>query len=325
MAWSQRHWLFLRVLPLLLAVTSAGCEGNTVGDAELGRTWGHDLIQARINTRASDPIDARSLGDTPELARRVFDMPFKEVAARLNGFQYVGTSQFTIRQGERRTEVFEDTLIVPAPNGWRVVQKNRDGDIVREHTLINHTHHVRNGTGQLRTNQAADIPGTRALKEAFSPLSTFTSWYGPRIGLVLARSRRLFGKTTVGYRLQLLTGPDLIDVPALNRRFRPKLLSGKLILDAETSAPLKARISGAFDIEPVESLNPKSSKDRPWGQLEFELTFEFKPSEEGLLTIEDAIAPISRRTVDLDPLGFLTRETQTSTVIGGPRRKRSQP
>lgn len=303
------------IAPLLLAASLSGCgscaDGGRATEAEGARVWGRDKIRADVAARAGEPIDARSLND-PELRRRVLGMSLEEIGARIGALTYSGQSRFWVERRGNHIEIYEDTRIEMNTQGeWRVTQRDEDGRLMREKYAVHGLFYVRNGKGKLRTQGVADEPGGKTLSQAFSPLSHFTGWFGDRLDLVPDGSGLVEGRSVVGYRFRLGPGPDLIEDPNRpGKKLRPRKLSGRLQVDADTGAPLAVALRGRIDVAPP-------SEASQWGRLEVELDAKIGPRADTPIVVPESVPPIARRPVDLDPLGFLEGATRTSTVIGG--------
>lgn len=305
----------IRLLPLVL-ISTAGCGGcgaeEKANAVENTRLWGRDKLAADVAARAEMPLDARAATEDATVRARILEMPFEEVVARIGFATYRGRARFTLERNEQRVDVFEDTLIEQALHGsWRVLQRDEDGDVLREKVYSNGLFYSRNGNGQLRLDGVADKPGSLTRQEAFEPLSAFTAWFGPRLALSPAGSGLSKGRAVVKYKLSLGAGPELVEDPRRpGKRLKPRSLSGELRVDADTGAPMGAQLKGRLDVEP-----PPGGTE--WGRLSVDLDFTIAPRSGDPLVVTDAVPPIERRPKDLDPLGFLERKTRTSTVIGG--------
>ena len=305
-------YLTSTLITLALLPGCGSCGGDEVTRAEGERLWGRVRVAAETAQRARDPIDARQLATNPETAARVLTMPIEEIIARIGFLKYQGKAGFVLERNGHRVEVFEDTLIEHGLNGgWRVLQRDDKGVILREKIHSNGLYYVRNGPGKLRLQGAADALNDATRDQAFEPLSTFTSWFGPRLGMERTGSGLLHGRSVIRYRLGLVAGPSLVEAPNRpGKRLRPMDLTGRLAVDADTGAPLRGRLSGRVDIEPP-------SPNGEWGRLDLQLEFDLTPTDGAPIVVGEHSPPIARRAVDLDPLGFLKRDTRTSTIIGG--------
>lgn len=309
-----RRSRFVSLAFVSLALSGCGgCDAEQDGlSARNERLWGREKLAADLQAQARSPIDAESLAADSRAFERVRSMAFQEVVARVGFVRYQGTARFKLSRGGPAVNVFEDTLIEHGLHGgWRVLQKDEKGAVLREKVFSNGLYYVRNGPGALRLQGVADAPGGLTLAEAFEPLRAFTAWYGPRLGVERAGSDLVAGRPAIAYRLGLAAGPDLVEDPKRpGKRLRPTELSGRLLVDAETAAPLSAKLSGVLEIEPP----PKGDR---WGRLELALDFEIAATEGAPIVVREHVPPIAHRESDLDPLGFLEGKSRTSTVIGG--------
>lgn len=304
------------VIAIILVLSSAACSGREATQEETQRLWGRTLIASNLEEKAKEPLDPEAMSNnTPSLTRRVLDMSIDEVIKRIGWFEYVGTARFELLRNEHQIEVFEDTTITPGSNGgWRVVQKDQNGNIQREVITLQDRAYIRNGPGALRLRQPEDTSAHDMRAEAFSTLSTFTGWFGTGLNLLLTRSGRRHGRATVTYRLTLMDNapsvmfPDPAAEPSPEATsVTPKTLSGLLVLDAETAAPVSVEMNGTLEVN--------SMKGR--GELTVELQMNMVPIRAKPIAIKNSQPPISRRAVDLAPLDFLKKDIRTTTIIGG--------
>lgn len=305
-------------LALLAAPACGGCDDSEEAIlSESQRLWGREAEAARFEALAEERLDARALDRDAALRRRVLDMPFREVVARLGFVRSESTARFTLERNGHRIEVDEDTRIESGLHGgWRVVQRDRDGALTRERVYANGLYYVRNGPGALRAQGVADRPGELTLEEAFQPLSAFTGWFGDQLDLQPAEDAVRGDRRALRYRFALGPEGGLVEDPRRpGRRVRPERLAGLLWVDAETAAPLAAELTGTLAVEP-----PPNSPH--WGRLEVALELRITPIPGAPIAPGESVPPIVHRSVELDPLGFLEGETRTSTVIGGPDRGR---
>lgn len=348
---------------LALALSGCGACGNESSQAirdESRRLWGRELLASKIAEQAAEPIEAGALSTDRASRDRVLRMSIDEVVGRLGFLVYSGTARFVLERNGHTVEVEERTLLEHGlGGGWRVLQKDASGTILREKVFSNGIYYVRNGPGQLRAQGVADAPGGLTKDEAFEPLETFTGYFGERLDLERVGTTLAQGRAAVEYRFGLREATpsgDRVDerIGDPNRPasvFRPLRLSGRLLVDTETGAPLGSTLRGELEVEPTEdaATSPSRAPGAPardqkgaltspgsdpnatslggsgaFGRLEVALDFEVKPVEGRAIVPSKHVPEITRREVDLDPLGFLRGETRTSTVIGGQRRSASR-
>lgn len=297
---------------LLLTLSACGgCEGEDGMAKERQRLWGREKIAAEIETKAKEKLDAHALDERPDVRARVLGMRFAEVVARLGFLTYAGTARFSLERNGQRLPVFEDTVIEHGLHGsYRVLQKDEDEAVMRETVYVNGVYYVRNGPGKLRVAGSKADQASVTTEQAFEPLRSFTSYYGPRLGLAEAGTKTIGGRTAVAYDLLLLEGSELVEAPGMKGKKKPISLKGKVYVDEATAAPLGAKLTGRLGIPPPEG------KD-DWGSLELSLDFTIQTNEGKEVKPGEYIPTIKRRPVDLNPLAFLDGGTRTSTVIGG--------
>ncbi len=310
--------MLIRTAPLwLLLAGCGGCDGSSEAglQARTSRVWGLAKQQEAERQRAEEPIDASSLDVDRAALDRVRGLTFPEVVARLGFVRYQGKARFSLARNDHELEVVEDTTIEHGlDGGWRVVQRDGKGVLLREKLHHHGLFYVRNGPGQLRAQGVADAPGEATLDEAFEPLSTFTAWYGERLAVRRAGSGTRGGQRTIEYQWRLGPGPDRLDDPNRpGKGVRPVALSGKISVDEGTGVPLMATLRGKLEIEPP----PGGSE---WGSLELALDMTIEPIEGRPILPSEAVPELSHRSMDDDPLGFLRGGTRTATIIGGPGR-----
>lgn len=302
-----------RALALLLLLGSSGCGGCGEKPQTADRLWGRDRIAEELAIKSKETIDAYALEERPEIKNRVLQMKLDEVVARLGFLEYQGVATFHLSRNGHHLRLQENTKIEHGLHGsWRVLQKDEDGTITRETVFNNGVVYVRNGPGKLRVQGAMDSQHKELRDEAFQALSVYTSYYGPRCGLKKVGAAQVAGRGAAKYELVLLEGSPLITVPGMKGSKKPVTLSGTLMVDEQTGAPLAAKLEG------VLSIPGKDDQAEP-GKLELSLDFTISTTEGKEVAPGEFIPTIKRHPVDLDPLAFLDGGTRTSTVIGGKR------
>lgn len=298
-------------LTLTLATSLSACGGCDAPPPNADRLWGRDRAGEALEAKAKEPIDAYGLEERPELKNRVLQMKFDEVVARLGFLEYKGTAVFHLSRNGHHLRLHESTQIEHGLHGsWRVLQKDEDGTVTRETVFTNGVAYVRNGPGKMRVQGAMDSQHREIRDEAFQPLSVFTSYYGPRCGLKKVGAAQVAGRGAAKYDIVLLEGSPLITVPGMKGAKKPITLSGTLMVDEQTGAPLAGKLEG------VLSIPGKSDATEP-GKLELSLDFTITTVEGKEISPGEFVPTIKRHPVDLDPLAFLDGGTRTSTVIGG--------
>ncbi|MBX2811878.1 MAG: hypothetical protein KTR25_08710 [Myxococcales bacterium] len=314
-----RSYLSAHLATAILVFISLGmlpaCNTHDVPPEENQRLWGESLRVNRLALRSKEDLRPEDLQNAPERIRRILNMSIDEVVQRLGPMRYKGVARFSLSKDKERVKVFENTEIYPGRDGgWRVIQKNADDVITRESITVPGREFVRTGPGKLRLRSAGDLSTLAVRKEAFSPLSTFTAWYGRSLILTPKGAGRHNRRTAVVYALQ--TNPDAPAhfVPELQVSLQPRALRGQLVLDAATGAPVRAQFSGSLEV-----IRSDSTPDDAPGHLELQFQMNMKSIPDRPIVVDNFVPPIAGRTLDLKPLGFLKKYTRTSTVIGGPR------
>lgn len=308
-------------MALLLSVSLTGC-GSCGGDSEMKkesqRVWGKDKLAQDVEAKAKEPIDAHALADRPDLRSRVLTMSYEEVVARMGFIEYTGSARFLLKRNGHTIDVPENSLIRHGLHGsFLVRQTDTDGDVTREIIYNNEVLYGRNGNkGKMRVLGAAAGTHRKIREEAWQPLSVFTSYYGPRVGLSKVGGATVNGRGAVEYELLLLDGSPTIKVPGMKGVKKPLSLKGKLYVDEATGVPIKTKLKGRLEI-PDEKPTSGSSP----GILDLSLSYDIKTIEGKEIKPKEWIPTIKRREVDLDPLAFLEGKTRTSTVIGGGKKK----
>ncbi len=315
---SRFHFLILWVAAA--AVGCGSCGDKKEINRESQRLWGKDLIAHEYEEKAKEAIDAYALEERPDLKAHVLGMRFEEVIARMGFVEYDGTARFLLKRNGHTIDVPETSQIRHGLHGsFRVRQLDTDGLVTREIIYDNGILYGQNGPkGKMRVMGIIKDAGPKIRDEAWQPLRVFSGYYGPRFGLRKIGSTNVNGRSAANYELALLDGSSLIEVPGMKGAKKPIALRGNLFVDDATGVPIKCDLKGRLEIPPE-----KQEKNTNAGQLDLTLTFEVKPVEGEEMKPKDFVPEIKRREVDLDPLAFLSGETRTSTVIGGPKGKPS--
>lgn len=292
-------------------------------DKERVRVWGREKVTEELKAKAEQPLDAHALDERPDLKQRVLTMSFAEVVARLGFVTYQGKASFDLARNKGELEVFEDSLIQHGLHGtFRVLQKDREGAVLRETVFNNGVYYVRNGPGKLRVQGIRQDETAVSREQAFEALKAFTSYYGPRLGLAEVGGGTVEGRSAVKYDLVLLEGSELVAAPGMKGEKKPVSLKGTLYVDEATGVPLKANMDGRLDIPPAATKTSTATQANEgaapgWGRLTLHLDFVLKTVEGEEIKPGEFVGTISRRPVDLNPVGFLDGGTRTSTIIGG--------
>ena len=306
-----RSAALLSVLSSWALLHCGGCEQSTGLSDEGLRLWGRRKLADDVKEQAQAPIDAAALDADDKARRRVLSMRFDEAVARYGYLELSSVATFVLTRNGHRVAVHESTVVQHGLHGsFRVVQKDEDEAVTRESVFNNGVLYIRNGArGKMRLQGIINDQHLAVREEAWAPLKTFTQYYGSRLGLSAAGSSRVGRRRAVRYKLMLLDGPELIEVPGINGKKAPVSLSGYVHVDAETGVPTKVKLRGELRIPGAEGAEP--------GILKLSLDSSIKPGKDEEIRPGDFVPTIAHRPVDLDPLKFLDTDTRTSTVIGG--------
>lgn len=228
---------------------------------------------------AKEPIDARKLADDPDLARRVLHMPQSEIEARLGARKAQQRVQFAwfrgpgLPDGGSEVSLAEETTLQQASNGDFSVRLTNDHNQGLELVWSKGEVFVKSLYGPFHKRRTDRTDVSRVREQAMSGLATFDR---------LARGLKLkyLGDTTVDGRRAVRYGvaafgirvgeKEKSDLPAVQypdtpaktpgpdpdtaRRLElwekeePASVSGTLVVDAETAAPLAADLQGRFRV-----------------------------------------------------------------------------
>lgn len=307
----------MRILPLALAALALALPGcaKKKDDAQLAkvRVFGKDLPTPELEKRAAEPIDARALGTDAALAKRALTMSWEELVARLGVVEYRGVAKLDVSRGRPGFAVTEDSLITQGLGGcFRVLQKDGEGRELREGYYNNGVFFFSNGGGAMRVEGMVRDRPLALREEAWSPLSTFLRYYGPRVGLAPAGEVSVGGRGGMKYQLVLLEGPAVIDAQDGDTPKSPKVLKGHVVFDSDKGAPIEADISGQLEVAPAK-------EGAETGRIDFTLLMRVKPVEALDLKPAKFIPGIERHPLEPVPLAFLDGGVRSSTVIGGKR------
>ncbi|MBI4817108.1 MAG: hypothetical protein HY791_12675 [Deltaproteobacteria bacterium] len=297
------------------ALLASACKQREENERARQLIWGRDIPPTELEKKSKEKIDTNELDRSDAVARRVLDMSFGEIVGRLGFVEYRGVAELNIGVEPRKLGFSEETLIEHGLHGsMHVLQLGRNKTPLREMYYSGGVIFVSNEGGKLRAQgiAAIDLQHVKMREEVFEPLRTFTAFFGKRLALIREGEANASGRAAVKYSFALRKGDELVayghDTPK-----RPKKLSGTLLVDEATGAPLEAKLQGELEVP-----NPKKPDATP-GLITLSLNFTIKVVEGRELTPKEYIPAIERHPTDLEPLAFLEGRTRTATVIGGPR------
>ena len=307
---------------LALALSGAslhcgGCETSTGLTDEGVRVWGRHKLDEDVKARAAAAIDPYKLDANFATRKQVLTMPFDEVVSRYGFLRLETRATFDLNRNGHAITVQEHTIIEHGRHGsFRVLQKDKDGDVTRESVFNNGVLYLRNGPkGKMRVQGIIEDRHLALREEAWAPLKAFTSYFGPRLGMRQAGVKRVSKRPSIRYRLSLVDGPQWIEVPGMKGKKAPVALSGDIYVDEKTGVATKVKLRGELRI-PVGADAGTNAEE---GVLKVFLESNITPGSGDEIKPEAFVPTIAHRPVDLDPLRFLESDTRTSTVIGGRR------
>jgi len=308
----------VRIQLYIAAFLLCGCPAKK-DDAQAAkqRIFGKDAPEPALEKRAKEPLDARGLASDATLARRAIGMSWEEVVARLGVVEYRGVAKIDVSRGRPGFSVTEQGVITQGLAGsFHVAQRDNDDQPLREAYYNNGIFFFSSGGGQMRVEGLIRDRPRAMREEVWSPLSTFTQYYGARLGLAPGGEVTVGGRAGVKYQLVLVTGPETIEGTDGDAPKSPKVLKGFIVFDAEKGAPIKAEITGELDVPGGEGGKAAAEP----GKIALTLQMEVKQVEALDLKPKAFIPGIERHPLEPDPLAFLDGGTRSSTVIGGKKK-----
>jgi hypothetical protein len=333
----QRFWSY-GFQPKVLGAAAAtlaliACAKNPENIEAKQRIWDNEPVLAPAEALAKEEIDAGALARDPAAAARVLGMSIEEAAIRFSYFEYSGKAQIVVAGGRRKIDITEDTRITQGLHGsFSLVQKNENGDALREVIYNNGMMFVRNGTGAMRAQGVVNDQHLIVRAEAWEPLAVFSGYFGKRFGLKKVGPAVFMKRNAIDYQIFLADGPELIPGTGDDKAKKPLSLKGQLLVDIQTGVVLKAKIKGKLEVPsaniPTSTVTPtkkaKKAKVVKSGTIRVLLTAKLKSIKGEEQRPKKFIDAIASHPTDLKPLAFMKGDTRTSTVIGGKSESKSK-
>jgi len=312
------------------------CSKNEENLEAKRRIWNNEPVVEDVKTRSAETIALDKLESDQAVRARVLGMKIDEVTARFGFFEYTGKARIVVAGGKRKIDVTEDTTITQGLHGsFTVRQKNERGEPMRELVYNNGMMFIKNGTGVMRAQGVVKDQHIRVRDEAWEPLSVFTRYFGPRVGLKKVGTATFMQRDVVDYQMVLLDGPELIEGKDGDKAKKPLSLKGQLLIDVKTAVVLRAKITGKLEVPEAKvptstTAKRKNSKpkQRKAGTIRVYLTSKIKPIKGEEQRPKKFVDAIQRHPTDLNPLAFMKGDIRTSTVIGGKKtskKSKAQP
>ena len=275
-----------RVAPVL-ALCAVICCKRSEDEAARSRIFSPEQPVGAA-AEAKDPLDARRLADDPALAQRVLHMPRAEIEARLGAHKAQQRVQFAwfrgpgLPDGGSEVSLSEETTLQQAPGGDFSVRLVNDHNQGLELVWSAGEVFVKSLYGPFHKRRTDRTDVERIREQALSGLATFDRLArGLKLkpsGEATAEGRRAirysvagFGARTVQQQTAELPrveypedkGPD----PDTARRLElwdkeePTEVSGTVLVDAETGAPLGCDLQGHFKVPGAPTSGPAAELD----------------------------------------------------------------
>jgi hypothetical protein len=222
---------------------------------------------------AKEPLDARRLADDPKLAERVLQMPQGEIEQRLGPHRAQTRVQFAwfrgpgLPDGGSEVSLSEETTLLQGPNGDFDVRHSNDHNQGFELVWFKGEAFVKSLYGPFRKRRTDRTDVGRIREQALSALPTFDRLArGLKLKLAaetVAEGRKVVRYTVTGWggrashkdtrglppvQYPSGTDPDTTRRLELWEKEEPVSVSGTVLIDADTAAPLACDLQGRFKV-----------------------------------------------------------------------------
>ncbi len=285
----------MRTLPVLLALVAlTSCKRRSEDEAARKRIFSpEEPIGAAAEAR--EQLDPRLIESDPALAHRVLHMPQAEVAERLGAHRAQTRVQFAwfrgpgLADGGSEVSLSEETTLADGPHGDYSIRLSNDHNQGFEILWINGQALVKSLYGPFRKRRTDRTDPARVREQAIAALPSFDRLArGLKLkldGETRSEGRRAlrFSVTGFGARPQPKEAGDLppaefpstpnqggkpgVPDPDTARRLElwqqeePISVSGTVLVDAETAAPLGCDLQGRFKVESNSKAGPAAELD----------------------------------------------------------------
>jgi hypothetical protein len=236
---------------------------------------------------AKEPLDARKLADDPKLAQRVLHMTQSEIARRLGAHRAQQRLQFAwfrgpgLPDGGSEVSLSEETTLLQGASGDFSVKLVNDHNQGLELVWKGGEVFVKSLYGPFHKRRTDRTDVERVREQALSGLGTFDRLArGLKLklsGETVAEGRRVVRYMVTGWGaraaqqeksdLPPVLYPDGKPDPDTSRRLElwekeePTEVSGTVLVDAETGAPLGCDLEGNFKVAPSAMSSPAAELD----------------------------------------------------------------
>jgi hypothetical protein len=236
---------------------------------------------------AKETLDARGLAEDAELANRVLHMPQAEIEQRLGPHRAQTRVQFAwfrgpgLKDGGSEVSLSEETTLLQGPGGDFDVRLSNDRNQGFELVWLKGEAFVKSLYGPFRKRRTDRTDVGRIREQSLSALSTFDRMArGLKLKVVnesVAEGRRMVRYAVAGWGARA-AGKDERDLPPVQhpgnapdpdtaRRLdlwekeEPTSISGTILVDIETGAPLGCDLKGHFKVAGSSGSGPNAELD----------------------------------------------------------------
>lgn len=225
---------------------------------------------------AKESLDARKLADDPQLAARVLHMGQREIAQRLGPRKAQQRVQFAwfrgpgLPDGGSEVSLAEETTLLAGPNDDFSVRLSNDHNQGFELMWVKGDVFVKSLYGPFRKRRTDRSEPQRVRDQALSGLATFDRLArGLKLkpaGETTAEGRRVvrysvigFGRAAADEKAQAQSAEGKPDPDTARRlelwdKEEPATVSGTVLVDAQTAAPLGCDLRGHFKVAGKDAL-----------------------------------------------------------------------
>ncbi|HEY5677449.1 MAG TPA: hypothetical protein VIR81_11695 [Myxococcales bacterium] len=264
----------LRTASVLALLCLLSCKRSEEDKAARQRIFSQQQESAGGSAQAHDSLDAASLADQPQVAERLLQMPQAEVAQRLGPHKAQQRVQFAwfrgpgLQDGGSEVSLSEETTLLDGPGEDFSLRLANDHNQGLELVWVKGEVFVKSLYGPFHKRRTDRTDPPRVREQAMSGLATFDRLArGLKLknaGETTSEGRKVvrYQVTGFGARPSRRERTDLPPVqypddkvdPDTARRLElwekeePSRVSGTLIVDAATSAPLACDLQGHFKV-----------------------------------------------------------------------------
>lgn len=268
---------------VLIAAPSCSC-ADPVDRAAKARIFSPE-DPPKVVASAAEKLPPERVADEARVARRILGMGAAETTERLGPHRYVALVRFEWT-GAGTVELKEERTLIAAPGGVSgdfhgIVQSSRDQGL--EVMRVAGAVYARSRYGKFRQRLRDRGMAEREREEIFGALRDFDALFQGRLKLEPEGTTAYKGRTAWKYVVGLGGPPQDVAAPAMplpapvepkggrdpstQRRLlffekrRPTSLSGEVLVDAQTSVVLRARLDGRL-VVPAEGEQGKAAEVR---------------------------------------------------------------